>query len=173
MKNIVIVGFPGAGKTTIGRKIAEQLHLEFVDLDDAIESKYHATIPHIFQQYGEFVFRKCEYQTLREQLMKSNVLISTGGGTPCHGDAMQLIIENSLSVYLKLSEECLIQRLSESKKARPLIKNLDFNGLQSYVKQTMILRSPYYEQAHITIEADSLNTEDIERIIAQLSSEEQ
>ena len=91
MKNVVIVGFPGAGKTTVGKSLASSLHLEFIDLDEAIEAKYHITIPHLFQKYGEFVFRQCEYQTLQEQLQKEQVLISTGGGTPCYQNTIDTL----------------------------------------------------------------------------------
>lgn len=165
MKNVVIVGFPGAGKTTVGKSLASSLHLEFIDLDEAIEAKYHITIPHLFQKYGEFVFRQCEYQTLQEQLQKEQVLISTGGGTPCYQNAMKLIHEQSISLYLKLPEEALVERLKNSKRIRPLIQGLTDEELQQYVHENLAQRAPFYEQAHFTADGE---TPDVSAIAQQL-----
>lgn len=159
MNNIVIIGFPGAGKTTLGKKLSERLHLQFIDLDDAIETQYHATIPHIFEKYGEFVFRKCEYQTLCECLELDNVLIATGGGAPCSDEAMELINEKSTSIYLKMSENALVQRLKNSKKTRPLVQKLSDEELIQYVQQTLSIRAPFYEKAHFTIDGDELDAD--------------
>lgn len=158
MNNIVIIGFPGAGKTTLGKKLSERLHLQFIDLDDAIETQYHATIPHIFEKYGEIVFRKCEYQTLCECLELDNVLIATGGGAPCSDEAMRLINKKSISVYIKLTEEQLVERLLNSKKKRPLTQNKTREELRDYVHQTLALREPYYLQAKEILNATTDST---------------
>ncbi len=156
MKNIVVVGFPGSGKTTIGRKLAAYLHLHFVDLDEAIEAKYHTSIPQLFEKYGEFAFRKCEFATLQELLLKPDLLISTGGGAPCFENAMQLINQHAISVYFQLSEAVLVQRLMSSRKKRPLVTGSDIATVKQYVHQTLAVRAPYYEQADIILTEDSL-----------------
>lgn len=165
MKNLVLVGFSGCGKTTIGKKIAQQLHLDFVDLDAVIEKKYHITIPHLFQKYGEFVFRQCEYQILNEQLAETNKLIATGGGTPCFQDAMQKINENSLSVYIQMSENALVNRLMHSKKIRPLTHKKTEEQLIQYVHETLQIRAPYYELAAITISGENPNIANITELL--------
>ena len=101
--NIALVGFSGSGKTTIGKKIAARLNLHFADLDAEIESKYHCTIPHLFEKYGEFAFRECEYTTLTELLQHDNQLIATGGGAPCFQDAMQLLNKSCITIYISLN----------------------------------------------------------------------
>lgn len=156
MKNIVVVGFPGSGKTTIGRKLAAYLHLHFVDLDEAIEAKYHTSIPQLFEKYGEFAFRKCEFAALQELLRKPDLLISTGGGAPCFENAMQLINQHATSVYFQLSEAMLVQRLMSSRKKRPLVTGSDIATVKQYVHQTLAVRAPYYEQADIILTEDSL-----------------
>jgi len=155
MGRVVLVGFPGCGKSTIGAQLAEQLNLQFIDLDKAIEEKYHATIPHIFEKYGEFVFRKCEFQTLCECLELDNVLIATGGGAPCSDEAIRLINEKSISIYIKLTEEQLVERLLNSKKKRPLTQNKTPEELREYVQQTLALREPYYLQAKKIVESST------------------
>jgi len=157
MKNVVLVGFPGCGKTTVGNQLASQLNLNFVDLDAAVEEKYHTTVPQLFQKYGELVFRKCEYQTLNELLQKEQLLIATGGGAPCYEDAMSLINQHALSVYLNLSEETLVQRLRNSHKVRPLVQNLTLPELQQYVHDTLCKRCSYYEQAQLILTEEALS----------------
>lgn len=165
VRNIVLVGFSGAGKTTLGRALALRLGLEFVDLDDAIEEKYHATIPHIFQKYGESVFRQCEYQTLKEMLKCQGMVIAAGGGTPANQDAMRLMNEFAATVYVDLSEETLVQRLKNSKKERPLTADLTEEQLVAYVQERLEQRLPYYRMAQLTVKGDEVSAENLcERI---------
>ena len=147
MKNIVLVGFSGAGKSTVGRRLAEQQTMNFIDLDVYIEEKYHTAIPLLFQRYGESAFRTLEYSALQEVLTAENTVIAVGGGTPCHGDAMSLINARSRSIYLKLTEEQIVNHLLHSKKKRPLTNHLSESELREYVRKTLAVREPYYLQA--------------------------
>lgn len=149
MNNIVLVGFPGAGKSTLGRRLANRLGMSFIDLDIYIEEKYHSAVPLLFQRYGESAFRKLEYAALCEVLKMDNCVIATGGGTPCHADAMEMINANARSVYLKLSENQIVEHLLNSKKKRPLTHLLSEPELRKYVHETLPAREPYYRQAHI------------------------
>ena len=146
--NTVLVGFPGAGKSTIGKRLAERLGMDFIDLDLYIEEKYHSSVPLLFQRYGEPVFRTLEYAALKEVLELDNAVIATGGGTPCHGDAMALINARAHSIYLKFSEEQIVDHLLHSKKKRPLTDHLSESELREYVGETLAKREPYYLQAH-------------------------
>lgn len=168
MANVVIVGFPGAGKTTLGKTLAERLGLSFVDLDTRVEENYHISVPHLFQKYGESAFRECEYAMLTECLAQSDVLIATGGGAPCFKDAMSRINGAAVSIYLKLTEEELFQRLRSSRKVRPLLQSLDDAGLRAYIHWTLQEREPYYRQAVLTVTTDELEMEDLVNKIVSL-----
>lgn len=165
MKNIVLVGFSGSGKTTIGRALAQRLGLGFVDLDSAIEEKYHCSIPHIFEKYGESVFRQCEYQTLKEKLACSNIVLSTGGGAPTYKNAMELIHNEAFSIYLNLSEETLFNRLKFSKKNRPLTSSLSDGELRDYVRKTLQKRLPYYQMADLSVNEEDM---DVDKIVEKI-----
>ena len=147
MNNIVLVGFPGAGKSTIGRKLAGKLGMTFIDLDLYIEEKYHTAIPLLFQRYGESAFRTLEYAALKEVITADNAVIALGGGTPCHGDSMTLINAKSRSIYLKLTEDQIVDHLLHSKKKRPLTNHLDEPELREYVRKTLSVREPFYLKA--------------------------
>lgn len=161
MKNVVLIGFPGSGKSTVGQLLATTLHVEFIDLDQAIEERYHTSIPHLFEKYGEFVFRKCENKVLKELLQQDNLLIATGGGAPCYPEAMKEINEAGTSIYLKMSEEALFERLKHSPKNRPLTHTLDDDGLRHYIDSTLRQREGFYKQATITIDVEDKTVEEI------------
>ena len=144
MPSFVLVGFPGAGKSTIGRKLAENLGMGFVDLDLYIEEKYHSAVPLLFQKYGEPAFRQLEYAALSEVLDLENTVIATGGGAPCYADAMAQINAKAVSIYLQLTEDQLVDHLLHSKKKRPLTSHLSESGLREYVRATLPKREPYY-----------------------------
>jgi len=150
MNTVVIVGFPGAGKSTIGKRLADELSMTFIDLDLYIEEKYHTAIPLLFQRYGESAFRTLESAALEEVITKDNSIIAVGGGTPCFNDNMTKINANAFSIYLQLTEEQLVGHLLHSKKKRPLTNHLSEPELREYVRKTLPIREPFYLQAQMT-----------------------
>jgi shikimate kinase len=148
---VYIIGFMGSGKSTAGKKLASLLGWSYIDLDKRIEGYTSRTIPEIFSQNGEDYFRNIEAQLLRELKSSTDIVISTGGGTPCHGDNMNFMNENGLTVYLKLTPAELNRRLSQSKGQRPLIKDLDKGNLLSFIEEKLAVRENYYKKADITL----------------------
>ena len=154
---VYIIGFMGSGKSTAGRKLASLLGWSFIDLDKRIEEHTSKTIPEIFSQKGEDYFRKIEAQLLRDLMTCTNTVISTGGGTPCHGDNMDFMNEHGLTVYLKLTPAELNSRLSQSNGERPLIKDLEKGNLLSFIEEKLAVRKKYYERSDIIVEGINLN----------------
>lgn len=159
MDNIVIVGFPGAGKSTIGTRLAEKLDMTFVDLDLYVEEKYHTAIPLLFQRYGESAFRTLESVALEEVLTIKNAVIAVGGGTPCFHDNMTKINANAFSIYLQLNENEIVDHLLHSKKKRPLTNHLSEPELREYVHKTLAIREPFYLQAQQVWTLQDANTQ--------------
>jgi len=153
---IVLVGYMGSGKSSIGKILAKNLGHEFIDLDDYIESCEEMKIKDIFQLKGEVYFRKKEFGYLNEILeSKSNLVLSTGGGTPCYGENMNAILETTPNVfYLNVSINGLIQRLLPEKEHRPLIANIPNEELPEFIGKHLFERSYFYAKAHHTIHCD-------------------
>lgn len=146
---IVLIGYMGSGKSTVGKVLAKELNMDFIDYDTYIENKESLSIPEIFKQKGEVYFRKKEAQYLSELLSDDpNAVISLGGGTPCFGSNMQTIITSTPNVfYLKLSVEMLIERLLPEKAYRPLIKDIANEDLSEFIRKHLFERNFYYLQA--------------------------
>ena len=149
---IYVLGFMGSGKTTAGKKLASHLGWSFLDLDKKIEEHSGKTIPEIFSNNGENYFRKIESGLLKSLEYPSNIVISTGGGTPCYNDNMDYMLKTGLTLYLKLTPQQLNSRLSESKGERPLIKDLDQQELQSFIEKKLADREKWYNRSDIIIE---------------------
>ena len=121
---IVLIGYMGSGKSTIGKLLSIKLKLNFIDLDNYIESKLNNTVSNIFKEEGEIYFRKMEHKYVQE-LMDNNdsFILSTGGGTPCYSNNMEHINSKTSNVfYLKVSISGLIERLASQKEHRPILK---------------------------------------------------
>ncbi len=142
----------GAGKTTYGRKLASSLCIDFIDLDEYIEKKHKVTIPSIFELIGESGFRVIEHRTLIETLNTDSFVMSTGGGTPCFYNNMELINKSGNSIYIKLDSESIVARLLQSKRKRPLIQNLKNDELLAFVQQRLNQREPFYNSAKYIID---------------------
>ena len=156
---VILVGFPGCGKSSVGKKLAAKLGYGFVDLDEAFEEEYHISIPDFFQKYNETAFRSCERKVLINKLQLDNVVISSGGGTPCFSDNMQLMRDSGVVVYIKMAPASLFDRLSHAKRPRPLVQNKTPEELQQYIDKTLPLREPVYQQAHFTVKGESIDIE--------------
>lgn len=143
----------GSGKTTTGKKLASMLGWSFIDLDKKIEEHTGKKIPEIFSQYGEDYFRNIESEVLRKMKAQTNTVISTGGGTPCHDNNMDFMLETGLTLYLKLTPAQLKRRLSDSKSDRPLLNDINKENLQSFIENKLTFREKYYCRAEIQIES--------------------
>lgn len=169
MLRIFLVGYMGAGKTTAGRELAKELGLDFIDLDHFIQARFQKTVGQIFQDVGESEFRNIERNMLREVGEFENVVISTGGGTPCFFDNMEYMNQAGTTIYLKSNAKALSDRLNTCKEKRPLIKDKNEEELYIFVVENLHKREPFYSQAKIIYEPEELiNKEDVNKYVRQL-----
>lgn len=159
MKRIFLIGYMGAGKTTVGKDLAERMKLSFVDLDCYIEARYHKTVGQIFAEKGEEAFRDIERRMLQEVSMFEDVLISTGGGAPCFFDNMEFMNANGTTVYLKVSVQELAKRLEACKGTRPVLKGRSGEELVAFIAESLEKRTPFYTKASIVFDAEVMLTE--------------
>jgi len=169
---IVLMGYMGSGKSTIGKRIAERYKVAFIDLDAYIEQQEKLPIKELFSRKGEIYFRLKETEYLQEILAtKTNYVLSLGGGTPCYGSNMNHIKEsNAISCYLKANIPTLVERLQNGKEDRPLIATLNNDQLLEYIGKHLFERAPFYEQAANKININNRSIEEIsEDIVATLN----
>ncbi|XLS30356.1 shikimate kinase [Flavobacteriaceae bacterium M23B6Z8] len=168
---IILIGYMGSGKSTLGKVLASELQKEFFDLDALIEEREQHSIRDIFEKKGEIYFRKLERKVLEELLNKnSDIILSLGGGTPCFGDNTEIIKKASQNVfYLKLSVQELTKRLLKEKEDRPLISHLKSEeALEDFVRKHLFERNFYYLQAHHVLNADAKLPEELAQEITAL-----
>ena len=137
----------GAGKTTVGKALAEDLGLTFYDLGWYIEHRMRKTIKQIFDESGEEGFRKIEHNMLHEVAEFENVIISCGGGTPCFFDNMDYMNEQGETLYLKASPEVLYGHLRMGKSVRPLLLNKTPEEVKVFIQEQLQKREPFYNKA--------------------------
>ena len=171
MNRIYLIGYMGSGKTTIGRSLAKKLNFQFVDIDHFIENRQRKTISEIFSEKGEEAFRLIEHKAIEEISLFENVIISTGGGTPCFYNNMELMNKNGFTIYLRTSPEELIKRLSMAKIKRPLLKGKTPEQIQTFIAENLEKRNHYYNQARLVFDAEqTLTKPDINNIVDNLIS---
>ena len=152
----------GAGKTTLGRALSKELGMQFIDMDSYIEARFCKTISKIFAEKGEEGFRDIERRMLHEVGEFEDVIISTGGGTPCFFDNVEYMNSQGTTVFLDVPEERLFIRLSIARNNRPLIKEKNDSELRSFIAEQLAKRRPHYEKAQHRFIADKL--EDVRQI---------
>jgi len=162
---VYIIGFMGCGKSTAGKKLASLLGWSFIDLDRKIEEHTRMTIPEIFAQRGESYFRDIESEILESFKSLSDTLISTGGGTPCHGNNMELMLSSGLTVYLKMTPGQLKSRLSEANGDRPLIKGIKDDEMLGFIEKKLSQREKWYNRADIIVDGLNLNINSLYSLI--------
>ena len=160
MRRSIIIGYMGAGKTTVGRALAAELGIEFYDLDWYIESRMRKTVKQLFDEVGEEGFRKIEHNMLHEVAEFENVVISCGGGTPCFFDNMAYMNQQGDTVYLKASPEILYKHLKMGKSVRPLLLNKTPEEVQVFITEQLANREPYYSRAKYTVNVNLMDNHD-------------
>ena len=165
---IILIGYMGAGKTTVGKALAAELGLRFYDLDWYIESRMRKTVAQLFAELGEEGFRRIERNMLHEVAEFEGVLISCGGGTPCFFDNMEYINQQGLTLYLKASPDVLYKHLKMGKTVRPLLLNKTPDEVERFISDQLAAREPYYLRAHHTLDVSLMdNYEKIKISVAQ------
>lgn len=154
--NIILLGYMGSGKSTLGRKLSESLEYPFIDLDDYIEKHEQSTISEIFKSKGEIYFRKKEHEYLKTILeTETNSILALGGGTPCYANNMALIktYPETKSVYFRATIPELVKRLMFERDKRPILSRFtNEDDLTEFIGKHLFERTPFYSQADITIE---------------------
>ncbi len=163
MRKIILVGYMAVGKTTIANLLSKKIDFKVIDLDKLIETKIGVSVDSIFKQKGEIFFRKIEHDLFKQLIRNDdNLIISTGGGTPCYANNHLLLKgENTTSVYLKASLELILERLHSEKKGRPLVETKSDEELKEFVAKHLFERSYFYNQAEFTVSVDEKNPETI------------
>lgn len=157
MTRIILLGYMGAGKTTIGKALAKELGIMFYDLDWYIESRMRRTVAQIFSDEGEEGFREIERNMLHEVAEFEDVVISCGGGTPCFYDNMEYMNAQGDTIYLQASPDVLAGHLRMGKVVRPLIAGKSDEELRQYIIESLKQREPYYTKAHHTLNVDLMD----------------
>lgn len=157
MRRIIIVGYMGAGKTTVGKALARDTGLQFYDLDWYVEGRMHKTVPQLFAERGEDGFRLVERNMLHEAAEFEDVVLSCGGGTPCFFDNMDYMNSQGDTVYLKADPDVLYSHLRMGKVRRPLLENKTPEEMRSFIESQLVTREPYYLKARHVLDVSLLD----------------
>ena len=160
MRRIILVGYMGSGKTTVGKALSKETGMMFYDLDWYIVSRMHKSISQIFAEKGEEGFRKIEYNMLHEVAEFEDVIISCGGGTPCFFDNMDYLNQQGDVIYLKATPEVLYKHLLMAKIERPLLKDKTSDELIAYITGHLKEREPFYQKAKHILDVSVLDDYD-------------
>jgi shikimate kinase len=163
---IYLVGYMGCGKSTLGRRLAKHLGLQFIDMDHYIEERNCKSIPKIFAEEGEAEFRKKERHALEELSEFTDIVIATGGGAPCFFDNIDLMNNTGKTIYLNIHPNILADRLLKSKTERPLIKGKSREELIEFIDETLLKRNEFYLQANYQITEPDIDLNFVESLIS-------
>lgn len=165
MGNIILTGFMGSGKSTVGMRLAERLKMEFVDLDREIEKVTGMSVNQIFKRYGEIRFRSEENLMVEKLAKRDGLVIATGGGTVLREENMQILRNNGIIILLEASPEDIFARVSRKRGTRPLLrKNLTIENIEAMLAD----RDPFYQQADHRINTSG---KDLDTIVKEIMNQ--
>ena len=168
-QRIILIGYMGAGKTTVGHALSKLTGMPFYDLDWYIETRMHRKVPQLFAEWGEEKFRRMEHNMLHEVAEFDQVILSCGGGTPCFFDNMDYMNQQGETIYLKASPEVLYGHLRVARVERPLLNNKTPEEMQEHIRQQLQEREQFYEKAkHIVDVNQQTDFEHIKVTVAEI-----
>lgn len=162
---IFVIGMPASGKSYWGKLWANQLKLNFIDLDQKIESSIGKSIPEIFSTSGESFFRDTETRLLSEILLLDDFVLACGGGTPCFGENIKKMNQLGTTVFLNISVDTLMRNVEKNNQSRPLIDGYQSEALQAKLYQMLQERIPFYSDSKITLSESELNLQALDKIV--------
>ena len=170
MKRVILIGFMGAGKTTLGRRLATRLNVPFYDSDAEIEKHHGKSIGEIFAEQGESHFREIERRFLESFDAEDEFVLATGGGMPCYGDNMDLLNELGVTIYLERSAKELSNRLMNAKVKRPLIEGLTEQELIQFIEDKLAVREEYYKNSAVILDRSEQDVNTLIHLLHHLLS---
>jgi len=165
MALIYLIGFMGCGKTTLGKKVANKLKYDFIDLDQLIEKRASLSINEIFTKKGEEFFRVLEKQLLIEVSLNENTVVAVGGGTPCYFTNMEIMNQTGETFYFQRPVKELFNRIVNARDNRPLVKDKNEEELLVYIEDLLNKREVFYLKSKFTIPRNKLTVHDLVEII--------
>jgi shikimate kinase len=150
MKNIVLTGFMGSGKTKVGRELARILNMKLIDVDTEIEKSQKSSINDIFKNFGESRFREIETEMIKKISANKNAIISTGGGAVLKQKNMDILKKSGIIVCLTATAETILKRTNNNTE-RPL---LQVKNPMERIKELLNFRKPFYKKADIMIDTE-------------------
>lgn len=165
MVRIYLVGYMGAGKSTTSKRLARRLGMESYDTDRLFEEKYHISASDFFKKYDEALYRRLETQILHDTINYEHAVIATGGGTACFNNNMEWMNQHGFTIFLKISPQTAINRLSQSKVRRPLVFGKTTEELTAFIQKNYAERMPFYEQAQLIFKGEDC---DIDALTASI-----
>lgn len=169
---LILVGYMGVGKSTIGQLLAQKTAKTHLDLDKIISQKEGKSISDLFAKNGEVYFRKVEHQVLQEVLeTQSNFVLSLGGGTPCYAQNHLLYTRpDCQSIYLKASITTLKDRAAAERDQRPILQAIPEEELEEFIAKQLFERSYYYNQSNLIVLVDQKSADEITHELLNLLS---
>jgi shikimate kinase len=162
---IFLLGFMGSGKSSIGKRLAAHLNLEFIDLDSYMEERFKMSVTNIFAQFGEKHFRDLEQLSLKEILRLQDFVLACGGGTPCFYQNMEIMNNSGETFYIKMNQKALTVRLANAKKVRPLLMGVTQDEMPDKISEILEKREVFYNQAKHIVDGVNLKVDDILRLL--------
>jgi shikimate kinase len=159
---IFLIGFMGSGKTHWGKILSREIGLPYFDLDDVIVGIEKKSIQQLFHDNGEEYFRLKEQEVLEALIGDHDeMVISTGGGTPCFFNNIDLMKQHGRVIWLNTAIDMLVSRLLKQKHTRPLIKNISDAELKAFIIKKLQSRKMYYEQAHVMLREETITLDSL------------
>ncbi|MCR5757664.1 MAG: shikimate kinase [Selenomonas sp.] len=166
MRNVILIGFMGTGKTSTGKMLAQRLGCAFIDMDVKIEEEAGMTIPEIFAEFGEEHFRKMEHELSLRLSTRRNAVISTGGGTVKNPANMEALRKSGVLVCLKADVETVLER-TRNRGRRPVLDQADKGDRRQAVERLLAQRAELYQQADFSVDTSELSPLQVVEIITK------
>ncbi|MBO4487768.1 MAG: shikimate kinase [Bacteroidaceae bacterium] len=169
MQNIILLGYMGAGKSSVGKVLAKKLETDFYDLDWYIERRFRQKVCDIFAERGEEGFRKIERNMMHEVAEFEDIVLALGGGTPCFFDNMDYLNTRGITIFMNASPDTIVSHLKISHTVRPLLQQKQGQELLDHITHQLEERMPFYRKAQHIIDVNCLDSFDkIDTLVDQI-----